>query len=428
MSRSGFILTLLFSLIVPEVEPAGAVEAPKNYLMQSCEATPALACIERITATTKAGLTAVADRPISSQVMGSGEDLGTYEEWVLPGFNFEGSSKNKVIPRIVFRPYGAKTCNFEACFVGLEEIQVGIEPTWLVATDEDLKSRAMDLSRRGSQKLCGDLKNPQLCYRAFNFNLDFSIKIEMRIPKDFTSSAILGSVKDLVYTETSSSLPGFKSLAVIFSPQKLQRPLFSALVPSPMKSSQYADFEADQSNFWIVGKRSNQSAKLGRCSTVPFITVLSNSIYQELPVWNVQNQTIEVGLTAPHFTVNGDLHRGYFEATISKAMGECLWGIDLSKKAIAKMSISYQSEGIAEVQTVSGSFDGENYKLFSSNFHYSSPTVAFKLVSEVAAPTPTNSPSPIAKKITVITCVKGKTTKKVAAEKPKCPTGFKLKV
>jgi hypothetical protein len=37
------------------------------------------------------------------------------------------------------------------------------------------------------------------------------------------------------------------------------------------------------------------------------------------------------------------------------------------------------------------------------------------------------SAAPVAAKKTTITCVKGKTTKKVTAVNPKCPTGYKKK-
>jgi hypothetical protein len=64
-------------------------------------------------------------------------------------------------------------------------------------------------------------------------------------------------------------------------------------------------------------------------------------------------------------------------------------------------------------------------------FTYSSPTIKVKLSQEVVVeptPTPSASPTakPAAKKIT-ITCVKGKTSKKVTAVAPKCPSGFKKK-
>jgi hypothetical protein len=105
------------------------------------------------------------------------------------------------------------------------------------------------------------------------------------------------------------------------------------------------------------------------------------------------------------------------------------------------MSISYPSGGGGtEVQTVTGKFDGKNYILFSANFHYSSPTVAFKLtqdskqvqeVAPVEETKPVKESKPVAAVVPIkktISCFKGKTTKKVTAEKPKCPKGFKVKV
>jgi hypothetical protein len=69
----------------------------------------------------------------------------------------------------------------------------------------------------------------------------------------------------------------------------------------------------------------------------------------------------------------------------------------------------------------------------AKGFTYSAPTIKVKLSQDVPAPAPsaTPTPSPIAKpaaaKKTSITCVKGKTSKKVTAVNPKCPTGFKKK-
>jgi hypothetical protein len=427
MARKTNLLLLMAALIIALMPSVNAAEVPKNYLMVSCDTTPDLACIKSITAYVKNLTPVVATKPVSSVVLNDGRSLDTYQEWVFPGIKFEGSSNSRLIPRITFRPFGAEQCNFDVCFTGLEEIQVGVEPSWLITTDEDRRNLLMDLSHRGNQFLCGEKNSPSLCYRGFNFNQDISFEIKMFVPKEFRASAILGDAKNLSFNESglvvSRNGAEFKEVVTKYQSQKTQRVLFSPQVPNPMATSPYADYESDRSGFWIVGQKSIQSAKLGKCSSVPFITVLSNSIYQDLPVWNSINQTVEVKLTAPHFTVKGDLHKGYFEATISKEMGQCLWGIDLSKQAVAQMSISYPAETGVEVLTISGKFDGKNYNLFSANFHYSSPTIAFKLIQEskpvaVAA-------VPIKK---TISCVKGKATKKVTAEKPKCPKGFKLKV
>ncbi|NDE48230.1 MAG: hypothetical protein EB019_04610, partial [Actinobacteria bacterium] len=51
------------------------------------------------------------------------------------------------------------------------------------------------------------------------------------------------------------------------------------------------------------------------------------------------------------------------------------------------------------------------------------------VATPTSTPTPTPTPTviaPVAKKIT-ITCIKGKTTKKVSGVNPKCPKGYKKK-
>jgi hypothetical protein len=81
--------------------------------------------------------------------------------------------------------------------------------------------------------------------------------------------------------------------------------------------------------------------------------------------------------------------------------------------------------------------------LSAAGFTFSSPTLKVKLTQEVSAvvATPTSSAKPsasaqagsstspvvVAKKKSTITCVKGKTIKKVSAVSPKCPAGFKKK-
>ena len=88
-------------------------------------------------------------------------------------------------------------------------------------------------------------------------------------------------------------------------------------------------------------------------------------------------------------------------------------------------------EGLVEIL---GEKNGWLY-LSAKGFTFSSPTINVKLSQEkvVVVPTPTPTPSavasvaPVAKKSVTITCAKGKTTKKVSGESPKCPTGYKKK-
>jgi hypothetical protein len=69
--------------------------------------------------------------------------------------------------------------------------------------------------------------------------------------------------------------------------------------------------------------------------------------------------------------------------------------------------------------------------LSAANFEFSTPVIKAKLTQDVVEPASTSKPSqtkkPSVAKKTTITCVKGKTTKKVTALSPKCPSGFKKK-
>jgi hypothetical protein len=102
----------------------------------------------------------------------------------------------------------------------------------------------------------------------------------------------------------------------------------------------------------------------------------------------------------------------------------------------------YPELGITEVITTSSRVENGTYFLSANGFHYSSPTIKVKVVQDNPSPmtdnkaqlaqnseprTSTNTKSTAAQKNSTISCVKGKTTKKVTAVKPKCPAGFKKK-
>ena len=422
-----FMLSLALLASLLPTPPAIAAEIPVRHYLMSCQSTPNIECIKSITAIGPSGMRVVVTKPERLvDVIGGLSPIDTREEWAFKGFTFEGTAGNRAVPGFVYRPKGSEDCNEVRCITGLEELQMGMQASWLNATTEEWGKLRVDLSRRGKQELCGTIAAPTVCNRNHNFNTLVSFEVVVRMPTVFEPSAIVGSVKNLEFKKSTLKevINGieYQDLTVKFDPQVLQRPLFSALIPDPMGTSQYADFESDASNFWILGSKGLEVAGLGTCSTVPFITVLSNSIYQDLPKWNVVTQSIDVGLTAPHFNVGGTVQKGYFEATVSKAMGKCLWGIDLGTKSEAKMSITYSTESGQEIQTVTGKFDGENYILFAANFHYSSPKISFKLQNIQPVEV---KPVEVKNKIKSIVCLKGKLKKTVKGIAPKCPTGYK---
>jgi hypothetical protein len=151
------------------------------------------------------------------------------------------------------------------------------------------------------------------------------------------------------------------------------------------------------------------------------------------PVFNKEQGTLEYKVGAPHLTSKGEVFKGSYDLQVSSEVARCLYEFT---NAPIQASISIINEtGEASIATTVVSEKDGWLRLAAYGFTFSSPTVKVKLSQEkaVAVPTPTpTSSTPLAtvtvpaKKIT-ITCIKGKTSKKVTAVNPKCPTGYKKK-
>jgi hypothetical protein len=97
------------------------------------------------------------------------------------------------------------------------------------------------------------------------------------------------------------------------------------------------------------------------------------------------------------------------------------------------------SEGNQNVATTIVTEKNGWFRMGAYGFHYSAPTLKVRLTQEVQKVEATPTPSPSAttqaiaeakKEIAVkktITCIKGKTTKKITGVNSKCPKGFKKK-
>jgi hypothetical protein len=142
--------------------------------------------------------------------------------------------------------------------------------------------------------------------------------------------------------------------------------------------------------------------------------------------------TLNYVVAAPHYDPRDKDFKGSYDLVMRSDVARCVYGF--SKAPInATLSIT-SSDGTPQVATtLIGERNGWLY-LQAKNFEFSAPIIKAKLTQEVVVePTPTPTPTPaatkkpvVAKKIT-ITCVKGKTVKKVTAAKPTCPSGFKKK-
>ena len=124
-------------------------------------------------------------------------------------------------------------------------------------------------------------------------------------------------------------------------------------------------------------------------------------------------------VASPHYNPDGKTpFKGNYNLVMRSDVARCLYGF--SSAPISAVISVLSSEGSSDVATtVTGEKNGW-LSLSANNFQFSSPTIQVKLTQEAPAATPTAKQS-------TITCLKGKTIKKVTAANPTCPKGYKKK-
>ena len=131
--------------------------------------------------------------------------------------------------------------------------------------------------------------------------------------------------------------------------------------------------------------------------------------------------TLNYQVAAPHFNRDGTVFKGDYTLVLDSKVARCLYKFS-SAPIQATISV-VNDKGEQSVATTTVTEKNGWLRLVARNFEFSSPTIGVKLTQEAPAKA---DPAPVAKKST-ITCVKGKTTKKVTAVKPVCPMGYKKK-
>jgi len=155
------------------------------------------------------------------------------------------------------------------------------------------------------------------------------------------------------------------------------------------------------------------------------------------PTYNSVDQTLDYKVASPHLIKSGEIFQGSYDLYIDESVARCIYGF--SSAPIAATVSVLNSSGSAQLVTTSLTKNAGWLHLSAKGFTFSNPTIKVKLTQDapvVVAPAPApsvnpstptaNAAKPTVKQSTV-TCVKGKTTKKVTATKPACPSGFKKK-
>lgn len=180
-----------------------------------------------------------------------------------------------------------------------------------------------------------------------------------------------------------------------------------------------ASFTPTVWSFRSLRKDSIDSKCIGTGSEVKgFVSTNATMYIDSPPIFDGDDQTLTYKVAATHFDEKSELFLGSYDLALRSDVARCLYGFSSAPISAKIEVVSEFGEKQIAVTTVNEK-NGWLY-LSAKGFTFSSPTVSVKLTQE-----PTKLIA--AKKASSITCVKGKTTKKVTAVNPTCPKGYKKK-
>jgi len=164
-------------------------------------------------------------------------------------------------------------------------------------------------------------------------------------------------------------------------------------------------------------------------SLTGMVTTNANMYVSAPPTFNESTQTLDYKVSSPHFDSKGNENVGNYNLVLSSVAARCLY--KFSNAPISATISIVSANGSAQVATTTVNEKNGWLYLSANGFTFSAPTVRVKLTQESEKPivvaTPTPTAKPVSTKKTSITCLKGKSKKKVTAVKPVCPKGFKRK-
>ena len=137
------------------------------------------------------------------------------------------------------------------------------------------------------------------------------------------------------------------------------------------------------------------------------------------PVWNNETKEFSWSAAAPHFAPDGvTVNKGFYKAIIPTNDAKLLWGLENPNDAATALQITLTTEAGGTAAALKNvSVKNGRIIIDVSGFEYSRPKLKIGIK-------PGYKPSKPSLKKTTITCVKGKSTKKITAIKPVCPKGY----
>jgi hypothetical protein len=289
------------------------------------------------------------------------------------------------------------------------------------------------LSQSPTGWLHGRMKSPLIDIRSIPSGVSISVEAEP------VSVPVVGVLEKYNSLPAAMKVVNEKRGGFTWGDQGLDGRRNVILMPSPDSQDafdalqEWKDYIKDRANAtpseWAVRSLAD-NGDVARCfqsstELVGIVTTNSMVYLGKPPVFDKESQSLDYKVASPHFNSKGEVFKGTYDLQIKSDVARCLYGFS-NAPISAKISIISESGEANVATTVVNEKDGW-LRMAAYGFTFSAPTVKVKLTQESSNQNTSGSASASAPVKKSIICIKGKTSKKVTAVNPKCPTGYKKK-
>lgn len=203
------------------------------------------------------------------------------------------------------------------------------------------------------------------------------------------------------------------------------------------------DKATKEMSLWSVKTLQGDMGVIRGCESdlAGIITTNALSYRSGPPIFNETTQSLDYTVSSTHLTSKGDVVAGSYDLVVRADIVRCLY--KFSSAPIKATIEVLSSDGGSKIATTAVNERNGWLSLSAQGFEYSNPTIRVKVSQEgsstsagvespaketiATAPRPLPSASPVPKKsnLRTITCAKNATKKRVTAQKPKCPRGYR---
>ena len=258
----------------------------------------------------------------------------------------------------------------------------------------------------------------QVGNKAYATSLDSDITISVKVRVGEMQTGVVIAVGTAI-TVTPSSTSEYNAITMTGNPVTV--PLAKATADCKTETG---ISKANVRQLQMITLASNDdTSSFGVEGTSGGMYVSSNGVCDlSTPVWNETDKTFTWRAAAPHFAPDGvTVNKGFYKAVIPTKDAELLWGLTNPNDAATALEISLTTEAGGTAAFIKSiSVKGGKIIIDVSGFEYSRPKLKIGIKKGY-------KPSTKILNKTSITCIKGKSVKKITAVKPTCPAGYTKK-